>query len=206
MICKGLALLLLAQVTCAATEIQPPRLQIGDRWEMHRVDGYNPQKELARWSYTVKKQTPRFIVYEVSSNGKTFNNVSTPGLNYPVKMGADGHLAPLMVLQWPLIPGKKYDYDYFDGSQITTASVTIEAPEKVSTPAGEFEAIRIEIHGHWRNDTGRGGDGVWKESRWYAPAVGCIVRDEYKDYSSKGDIHSWTVSELLTSTRGTARP
>jgi hypothetical protein len=55
----------------------------------------------------------------------------------------------------------------------------IEDVETVNTKAGSFSAIKIKTTGTWSPLSGYGG-GPMEETRWYAPAVKRVVRDEYQ--------------------------
>jgi hypothetical protein len=55
----------------------------------------------------------------------------------------------------------------------------VEDVETVNTKAGSFSAIKIKTTGTWSPLSGYGG-GPMEETRWYAPAVKRVVRDEYQ--------------------------
>lgn len=70
--------------------------------------------------------------------------------------------------------------------------------EKVKTPAGEFDSFKIESEG-WINGVTWSGAIRMSEVRWYAPAIGRVVKTEYKDFRG-GQLWSHTVSELKSFT------
>jgi hypothetical protein len=194
----GGAILLLAQVSHAAGEIQPPFFSIGDSWEMHKVDGLHPNMELQHVKYKITRTGSDFIAFEGVDNDRTYTGMFTPGLNLFTRADAQGRIAARRVLQWPLFTGKKYEYEYFNGREMMTAHVSVGNTEDVTTPAGKFKAIRIDIVGEWRSYNAANSSGKWTESRWYSQEVKNIIRDEYKFFNEKNVVFSWSVEELLS--------
>jgi hypothetical protein len=93
---------------------------------------------------------------------------------------------PSVRLKFPMTVGLKWDSKYEanrpDGMVTrTTLDVEVKAFEKIQTPAGEFDAFRIESNGWYNGVTWRGAIKA-QEIYWYAPKIGRIVRSEYKDY------------------------
>ncbi|MEO8922297.1 MAG: hypothetical protein ABI330_05640, partial [Caldimonas sp.] len=60
----------------------------------------------------------------------------------------------------------------------------VVAQERITTPAGEFDAYKVELSGFWRNEAeiGHGAIGRQYETYWYAPAAKRFVRREIKSY------------------------
>ena len=86
-------------------------------------------------------------------------------------------------LKFPLAVGKRWSGSYvgytdynkllWDGE----TSCKVEALEKVTVPAGEFEAFRIECKEGWKVGP-RGGS--FPATRWYAPSIGAVVKEQHK--------------------------
>ena len=100
-------------------------------------------------------------------------------------------------LQQPLKVGASWDGTF----QVQAASggrsrlkmeYTIAGQEKVRTPAGDFDAFRIESKGYLSGVSWQGGFGI-QQKYWYAPAIDRIVRIEYKEQRTMG---ADTISEL----------
>jgi len=87
---------------------------------------------------------------------------------------------------WPFKVGNKVKYKYTrvnaEGKYFygTKMSCEVAAKEKVTVPAGEFAAYRVDCEYPWQ-----------KQSLWYAPAVDRTVKVE-TDHNKRGK----TVSEL----------
>lgn len=116
-----------------------------------------------------------------------------------VKSGTSGSLyEPAIVqLQHPMKVGASWEGSY----QVVAASgarsrlkmeSTVAAQEKVRTPAGEFDAFRIESKGYLSGVSWQGGFGI-HQKQWYAPAIDRIVRSEYREQRTMG---ADNVSEL----------
>ena len=102
--------------------------------------------------------------------------------------------SPLMRYRFPLAPGKTWNQWVRNDNETTRRSgeinryVRVGGWEKVSTPAGVFDAIRMRIlmrlddEEFWRYPT------TCNYLVWYAPAVGAPVREEKEaEYFERGD-------------------
>jgi hypothetical protein len=104
---------------------------------------------------------------------------------------------PSRVIARPLEQGKTWE----NTSDVTLRSgakarikmqAKVVALEKIATPAGEFEAYRIESQGYLSGLSFQGGTG-FVQKVWYAPAIDRLVRLEYKEQRAMG---ADNVSEL----------
>ncbi|WP_028535962.1 hypothetical protein [Paludibacterium yongneupense] len=181
---------------CGAEPVTAPVFRPGDNWVLRTLDGYKQDKELSREALTVKSIRNGLVIYEIRSGDTIRQGASSIDYN-PVSVDAQHHLQVRKHWQWPLEPGKRYDYPV-DDANITRASVEVGQMEKITTPAGRFDAIKVTTEGGWRNNSGRGATGRWVKTEWYAPAAKWVVRSEYRDYSSKGDIANWIVTEAVS--------
>lgn len=103
-------------------------------------------------------------------------------------------------MQFPLELGKswpaKFESLVPSGARLR-ADLTgkVVAVEKVQVPAGTFEAFKIEQTG-WNNGVSFSGVlKVW-QATWYAPAIGRVVRSEYKDWAGSNLPRVHNVVEL----------
>lgn len=89
-------------------------------------------------------------------------------LQYSVASGKDAYVF------FPLAVGEARTFTQSTGtkkgSQTYTNTVSVEAAEEITVPAGTFKAFRIRVNK--KNDTGW--SGVYQ--MWYAPEVGYFVR------------------------------
>ncbi|MBV8392167.1 MAG: hypothetical protein JOY81_03195 [Alphaproteobacteria bacterium] len=82
---------------------------------------------------------------------------------------------------WPLKVGNKIDQTInatgYDGKPYTAnVTIAVTAYEKVTVPAGTFDAFRIE-----ESEAGRPTPGI----RWWAPALGMSVKNSFPDWKDK---------------------
>ena len=101
--------------------------------------------------------------------------------------------------KWPLEPGKKW-ISQFKGDiapatanaapQVITTTLNVEVKgwEKLSTPAGEFNALKIVAKGNWTvsNSTLANGSGTFTATRWYSPDAKSDVQYNYEAYGADG--------------------
>lgn len=117
-----------------------------------------------------------------------------------VVSGASGtrYDPPVMGFKFPLVVGDAWKSSFVGESATGKARADLDfkvvAREKVKTPAGEFDAFKIESEG-WINGITWTGAIRMTEVRWYAPAIGRVVKSEYKDFRG-GRLWSDTISEL----------
>ncbi len=105
---------------------------------------------------------------------------------------------PHMAFKFPLIVGNSWaSRSVVEGGgnkSRTDLALKVVARETVKTPAGEFDAFKIESEG-WINGISWTGAIRTTEVRWYAPAIGRVVRTEYQDFRG-GRLWTDTVLEL----------
>jgi hypothetical protein len=186
------ALFVAAGAVSAAAQTAPaPEYRVGDRWVYHVVNGFRQKFE---WDETHE-------VTAVGADGVTVNvRVKGPTIDvervekWPspgvVAQGAvyeaetDRFDPPLVRYAFPLEPGKRWsdrvrNLDREKGPYgPITRHTSVGSWEKVTTPAGTFDAIRMRVimqlddEEFWRWPT----EGNYVV--WYAPEVGNAVREE----------------------------
>lgn len=169
------------------TEAQAPTFTLGEEWGFAYENALDP------------KQNSRYTQKVVDiANGQTS---LAPGVGRNVAMILDGDANIVRVgsatyspsdrkLSFPLSVGKTWSasYVYVAGSWKTQCDrqAKVVGVERVDTEAGTFDAFRIEEKTLWQSDGLYGGRGISRETDWYAPAVGRIVKLEYQDLPTKG--------------------
>ncbi len=105
---------------------------------------------------------------------------------------------PIVGFKFPLVVGDGWKSSFLaegaNNKSKTDLDFKVVAREKVKTPAGEFDAFKIESEG-WINGVTWSGAIRMTEVRWYAPAIGRVVKSEYKDFRG-GNLWTNTVTEL----------
>lgn len=103
-------------------------------------------------------------------------------------------------LKFPLQIGDKYSYGKLpwpNGQGTMSANCEAVAEDKITVPAGSFDAVRIECSGYWNRVFGGTFGGRTKEVVWYAPAATRMVKYEYTSYDSAGKLDVRELTELL---------
>jgi hypothetical protein len=121
-----------------------------------------------------------------------------------VVSGANGtrYDPPIVGVKFPLTVGESWKSSYLSESATAKSKGDIDfkvvAREKVKTPAGEFDAFRIESGG-WVTGVSWSGSVRIAQVQWFAPAVGRVIKSEYKDYRGS-QLWTDTASELKSFT------
>jgi hypothetical protein len=103
-------------------------------------------------------------------------------------------------IQYPLFIGKKYDIVRVSADKVEdfTYTVNVVAFEKITTPAGDFDAYKLNIGGYWNHrEPSKTYYGKLKQTIWVAPSAKRIVRSEYEDLRSNGMLFNSSVEELI---------
>jgi len=130
---------------------------------------------------------------EHSSNGKTIVWRDHWGLIGPVDAAGESYVRGLdLKALWPLKAGKTISRTVngigYDGKPYTTkVTITVAAYEKVTVPAGTFDAFRFEE----RKD----GDTA-PRSRWWAPAVAMSVKQSFPDWHDRNRLKVYELAAI----------
>jgi len=177
-----------------------PTFQAGDRWTYRAADGF---RVAVTWDETheVTSAAPQAITVTVIAKGATVDDRRTETWSAPgvVIAGAvfDNETRrfepPLLRYQYPLTGGEHWSQRMRDANHDSRPyggidrTVRVGGYEKVTTPAGTFDAIRLSVIMRLDDET------VWRYPTecvytiWYAPALGVSVREEkLAYYSEKG--------------------
>lgn len=199
-----------------------PTVKVGDRWVYRGKDGY---RVAIVWDETheITGVGPEGITVRVTGKGPTIDFQraeawSAPGI---VRSGAvfesetDRFDPALIRYKYPLTTGETWNQAVRDLNKPAgpygsiQRRVTVAGYESVSTPAGKFSAIKLQIFMRLDDET------FWRFPTecnylvWYAPAVGAMVRAEQRSqYRERGGMSSFTVPgqyatlELVSYTHG----
>lgn len=203
--------------------VAAPDYRVGDRWVYHVVQGYRTKVE---WDETheVTAIGTDGITVNVRVKGPTIDverveKWSAPGV---VLQGAvyeaetDRYDPPLIRYKFPLVTGEQWNQRVRDRDRNPapyapiTRFTSVGPTERIATPAGTFDAIRLKVIMQLDDET------FWRYPTqcdyvvWYAPAVGAAVREERRSqWRDKGgqDLMAFhpgqnEVIELVSYTRG----
>ena len=167
----------------ALTQADAPAFTIGEAWTFDYKNEVEPQHN-STFTQTV---TAIDANSRVRLNGGSIimdasgNLVSTGGGNYEPSDEK---------LRFPLSVGKSWSASYVFNRGGWSARGDREAKvvgvERIETPAGAFDAFRVEQTVAWSGAAGNGGHGTTHETDWYVPAVGRVVKFDYTDRPTKG--------------------
>lgn len=180
-----------------------PTLKVGDRWVYSGKDGY---RVAITWQETheIAAMTADGITVKVTGQGSTGDFARTEAWTAPgvVRVGAvyeseTERFDPALIrFKYPLTPGETWSQSIRDVDKPVgpygpiQRQVTIGGYEKVTTPAGTFDALKMRIFMQLDDET------FWRYPTqcnyllWYAPAVGNWVRQEQRSYYRNKDINT----------------
>lgn len=171
--------LLLAAAAALAQPAPRPDIRAGDRWEFAVYDAVPTRVPSRTWVVTAV--TPAGI--QATENGAPLK--LTPELNV-LDSPRQSETNPGL-LRFPLEVGRRWSYDTQwtfkqKGSSGSLAmAVEVQARERVSVAAGEFEAFRLfargKLGGNSPSNTFYGGETT--TTYWYAPAARAIVKMQH---------------------------
>lgn len=102
---------------------------------------------------------------------------------------------------FPMQVGDRHDYDHLPSREgYTGATCKVEAAEKVTVPAGTFDAFRVECSGRWTYTGARDAvfQGRWRDTNWYAPAINAQVKYIERAYPRTGGMDKQILTELVS--------
>ncbi len=181
-----------------------PTFKVGDNWTYQRTSKFD------------RTRTGKFVVTvtSVSDSGFATATKVIEGAfedevgEYTTEMNAikdnDRKFTPhVPYFSFPLAPGKAWEGSYKYSvmgkkNKMETVNATmksrVEGWDTVTTPAGEFNALKIVFEAtHKNSHSGRGKE--IKGTRWYSPEVRRIVRNEV---SGEGGKSKGEVTELVS--------
>ena len=178
-----------------------PTFRVGDRWVYRAADGF---RVALQWSEThvVTSVAPGAITVRITeagpdARGERTEVWSAPGLLVSGAVFDEEtrrFATPIKIYDFPLAPGERWNQWVENLNAATNKTgqinryVTVGGWEKVATPAGTFDAIKLRVlmrlddEEFWRGPT------QCNYLIFYAPAIGAMVRAEKNaEYWEKSD-------------------
>ena len=217
----------LAQVPPPGTpaEVAAPTVRTGDTWAYSAHDGYTHLPE-GDFEYRVTAVKDDVVTVDAIHEGRASRERYAPNgawLERPLTNLQDFRYEPaLAALPFPLRAGQRWQ-QYVKATDPATGRayrVRIDGEvlgwERIRVPAGEFDALKVERLMYAGNGDYFRSEERIRETDWYAPRLGAVVRhegaSEYTDtsiacrYAGCNIIQNdWTVLELAKSSRAGAR-
>ena len=224
------------QAQTATPSADPPAIKSGDSWI------YRDTKETGasgwlqtRDEFTVTRVTSSSIYYTTHQAGSSQPpREIVGGANWSHVRNVNGKETTVnQPLAFPLSAGKTWTIEYREDHPNKTyhfldwkAVYTVVGVEKVTVPAGTFDAIKVEAEGHWRGEfeptttvtqgaqVSAGGTSMQTEARkvsadpvegrtykafWYVPSQRRWVKSIEEYYTSNGVRNERYTSELESS-------
>ena len=150
-----------------------PDLKIGDSWtvgiSVNSGFGASTRREEVR---VVREAGESGYQIEATPKGdgqaQTFS--LSRDLNFISPTGAGGGPQEFKWLQWPLEPGRSYQFETMAGNSVATWKGKVSGWEEIEVPAGKFKALHVEFD---RSGPFRGSA---SESIWYSPDAKLVVK------------------------------
>jgi hypothetical protein len=185
-----------------------PDVQPGDSWVYEQTTF--PAEDKSRVTVRVREVTPDAIMTGSAESGSVFTRdwalrETKRGSEITYK-GDPGR--PLV--QFPLEVGKRWNGNNIatlpTGVQRWQGQATVEKMDKVTVPAGTFDAYLIRYEGYYNAVDGRA-NVRWVESIWYAPEARRWVKRDWTWSTQRNHFGTFTerrMEELVSVTRAKA--
>jgi hypothetical protein len=194
--------LLVVMANAFAQTADKPDIHAGDRWSWQHTNGLVNEKDFTQIEDVVDI-TDGEIRTRMRVKGKQGSGIATYTREWnPVDVGSARYEPNLKDLAFPLQVGKKWDASadkmlfsngkhgkfYLKGE--------VAALEKVTVPAGNFDAYKINVVLDAQGTDEDANIGHTVETYWYAPSVKRYVKLE-NTFSRDGRVRSKDIYELL---------
>ena len=176
-----------APVPAPLTEAQAPVFAVGEEWEFAFTNIPEPTKS---HNYKQKVASVAAGKAELEVDGGRATPATLDASANLVSASGGSYEPSDQRLQFPLAVGKSWStsYVYKFGAWVAHCDRTskVVGVERIQTPAGSFDAIKIEQTVSWSGNDQYGGHGTTHETDWYAPVVGRIAKMDFQDIPVKG--------------------
>lgn len=203
---KSLAALFLAAtlgsaIAQATLPMERPSFKAGDTWTYRSVDNWTG-KETGRNTSTFGGMEGENWVFrnEDLSTHEKVTRVLNQDLQPCRSMRDSQALVCAGSFKFPM--GEDYRHA-FKGLPWTNGDGRFDAEcegkglETVQTPAGPFEAFKVQCKGTWTRVFNGNAQGRYEETAWYAPSVKRPVRHEFNTWRANGQPDTKNLSELV---------
>jgi hypothetical protein len=198
----GLAGFLCLATPALAQTVERPDLQVGDQWSWQHTNAMVNEEDWTKIEDVVSVNDKE-IRTRVRKKGTPGNVIATytADLN-PIDTGNERYQPNLTRFVFPFQPGKKWS-GTFDkmlfasgkhGKFFVKGEIT--GPEKITVPAGDFNAYKIKLTYDATATDESAMEGKTVETYWYAPEVKNFVRLE-SSFTHDRQVRSQDVLELL---------
>ena len=202
----GLIALFLSFVTIPAFAqnnlvTETPQYKIGDTWTYTSTNLSNNTR-ISTYTDTVKKIDGDVVFFQkVNKRGIESEMLTT--LEGNVISVAGNTVTPYFpTFSFPMNTSKKWEKDYetthtSDGAKTAgTLKAEVISYEKVTVPAGTFDAFKTEYYAFYQRVDGTSRHGKFINTYWYAPSAKRFVKEEATSFSARGSLMDHTLTQL----------
>lgn len=165
--------------------VAQPVLQIGDAWTGQTTDLWNNTLLRTSDSTYVATESDRSVFRgSTSTEPAPVTFLQTKDRQNCRSMQGSTALVCAQWFAFPMTLGQKTKVEkspFLSGEGFNDATCEVMAEEKVTVPAGTFDAVRIDCKGFWNRVFNGSNNGPFTQKIWYAPAVKAVVRQDYED-------------------------
>jgi hypothetical protein len=195
------AAILFVLARTAGAQSAAPEVHVGDIWKFRTLDGFTNETQFEA-TQRVVEINDREIVIQLRNTGKDKSSLRYFTRDWNMVDTDDGKYDPYYPeFQFPLAAGATWSEKYTWLPMAGAASsgyvkATVAAQEKVTVPAGTFDAYRIERDVETRANNETAVVTTTHMTTWYAPAVRRFVRREWT-VTRDGRVRGKTRIELV---------
>ena len=173
--------------------VDAPELHVGDTWVFDSIDGYKNVREFTIETRVAEIGPDRVtLAWRRTDDRAAGTTVATRSLNWIERRSPAGvNVADPFYpdLAFPLAVGKTWTqrvtfHARYEQERTIVAELkgTVVGWEQVTVPAGTFDALRIDLSGDYRGESGNfNWKGYMQHKLWYVPEVHRVVRSQYED-------------------------
>lgn len=205
-LCAALTCPMMTLAEPLPAKVLAPVVHVGDRWSLQHIDN---------WTGKLGNKTTQEVVASANNEIRMeWKNAETGVLAFrlryntemnPLSRGTMRYAPYFPRYVFPLEPGKTWTQDITAENSGNgrawryEVSGKVEGWEKITVPAGQFDALKVKVTAfYYGRDAFGGGNGKSEETVWYAPAVNNFVKHDYQDTDWKGKVFDRSTWELLS--------
>lgn len=190
--------------------VAAPSIAVGDSWTYQYTDVWKHQPgNLNRMEVTAVNDSGILVDVKRAATGALVSHQRFSREMNPIDRG-NMHFEPAFGrYAFPLETGKEWSSEATGRNSAAGKRWRYQFKgkalgwEKIKVPAGEFDAMKIEVAAFYQGEEvgSNGGSGQLKETLWFAPAVNNFIKLEYQDSDWQGRIFNRDMWELTAYTK-----
>ena len=188
--------------------VEAPEVKIGDTWTFDHIDGWKKERDYTSVTTVVSLEDngSRTETITRTDNGIVATNTRTKDLNQMIRDTPSGKFIAtpyIPTFSFPLEAGKTWEQEVANTRSrdlsrkvIWQAQGKVIGWEKVTVPAGTFDALKVVIKGYYRgSDAHNSWSGERTDTVWYVPEARRYVKWIYMDVP-RGKVMDHEIYEL----------